>query len=381
MYKTISNCIKTLIRIQLTNSGIVAGAGTGVLRTMHCNPDVSANIVPVDMTVNALIASAWDVATNYKDAWYACCFCLCFCFASVHLKSNWWSILFVSIQPTRINTFNYSITDDIPIYNYVSSVENPLTWGEFTDQNIRNGFDYPFSEAIWYISFHMHKTAFMNRIYMVFLHLLPGLLMDFFLMCAGRRPRLLKFYQKIHKFSSVISFFCTNEWVSLIELLNFIDWIELKWNHLIVKFFSTWHFKMFTNTNVQRLWKKIGTRDHDIFDFNIRNVDWEEYSHHYIKGMRFYLFKDNQSTLEAARKKWRRYAKTIALLFLLCLSYSSINWIYFTDFIGCIFWLKLFFSRLCCTPLGRYFHVFLIDWKLIVMNKSIQKKKYNYALD
>lgn len=33
-------------------TGVVAGAGTGVLRTMHCNPDITANIVPVDMTVS-----------------------------------------------------------------------------------------------------------------------------------------------------------------------------------------------------------------------------------------------------------------------------------------------------------------------------------------
>lgn len=51
-------------------TGVVAGVGTGVLRTMHCDRDVIANIVPVDMTVNALIASAWDVATNYKDIRY-----------------------------------------------------------------------------------------------------------------------------------------------------------------------------------------------------------------------------------------------------------------------------------------------------------------------
>lgn len=37
----------------------------------------------------------------------------------------------------------------IPIYNYVSSVENPLTWGQFTDLNIMLGFEYPFSSAIW----------------------------------------------------------------------------------------------------------------------------------------------------------------------------------------------------------------------------------------
>lgn len=102
----------------------------------------------------------------------------------------------------------------MPIYNYVSSVENPLTWGQFTDLNIKNGFEYPFSSAIWYISFHMHKTAFMNRIYMLFLHILPALLIDAISICVGQRPRLLKMYKKIHKFSSVISFFCTNEWVS-----------------------------------------------------------------------------------------------------------------------------------------------------------------------
>lgn len=102
----------------------------------------------------------------------------------------------------------------MPIYNYVSSVENPLTWGQFTELNIQNGFDYPFSSAIWYLSFHMHKTAFMNRIYMFLLHILPAMLIDALSICIGQRPRLLKVYKKIHKFSSVISFFCTNEWVS-----------------------------------------------------------------------------------------------------------------------------------------------------------------------
>lgn len=114
--------------------------------------------------------------------------------------------------------FNFSHTEDIPIYNYVSSVENPLTWGQFTDLNIQNGFEYPFSTAIWYISFHMHKTACMNRIYMIFLHFLPALMIDMIAKCFCQKPRLMKLYKKIHKFSSVISFFCTNEWVSVFRL-------------------------------------------------------------------------------------------------------------------------------------------------------------------
>lgn len=48
-------------------TGVVAGAGTGVLRTMHCDKNINANIVPVDFCVNALIASAWDVYHHYKE--------------------------------------------------------------------------------------------------------------------------------------------------------------------------------------------------------------------------------------------------------------------------------------------------------------------------
>lgn len=42
-------------------TGVAAGAGTGLLRSIHCDGSVNANVVPADMTVNALIACAWDV--------------------------------------------------------------------------------------------------------------------------------------------------------------------------------------------------------------------------------------------------------------------------------------------------------------------------------
>lgn len=115
----------------------------------------------------------------------------------------------------HIQYFNYSSTiEEIPIYNYVSSVENPLTWGQFTKLNIKNGFKYPFSSAFWYLCFSTHKSAFVNWIYVFFLHVIPAFLFDTISLCLRKKPRLLKIYEKIHKFSSVISFFCTNKWVS-----------------------------------------------------------------------------------------------------------------------------------------------------------------------
>lgn len=80
-------------------------------KSRHCDKNINANIVPVDMTVNALIVSAYDAATKKAQ------------------QTN---------EPF-----------EIPIYNYVSSVQNPLTWGRFTDLNIEYGFDYPFTSAIW----------------------------------------------------------------------------------------------------------------------------------------------------------------------------------------------------------------------------------------
>lgn len=53
-------------------TGVAAGAGTGILRSIHCDGSKLANVVPGDLTVNALIACAWDVANRYKYVTRSC---------------------------------------------------------------------------------------------------------------------------------------------------------------------------------------------------------------------------------------------------------------------------------------------------------------------
>lgn len=48
-------------------TGVCAGAGSGVLRTLHCDSNLLANIVPVDMVVNAMITTGWEVACSYQE--------------------------------------------------------------------------------------------------------------------------------------------------------------------------------------------------------------------------------------------------------------------------------------------------------------------------
>lgn len=89
-------------------------------------------------------------------------------------------------------------------------------------------------------------------------------------------PRLLNAYKKIHKFSGVISYFCTQQW-------------------------------KFNNDNVLALWERTSPEDKKIFDFNLNSLDWEDYYYHHVRGLRVYILKDPLETIEKGRVKFKRY--------------------------------------------------------------------------
>ncbi|XP_058793396.1 fatty acyl-CoA reductase wat-like [Phymastichus coffea] len=153
-------------------TGVAAGAGGGLLRSLHCDGKLKANVVPGDLTINALIASAWDIANVGK---------------------------------------NNKNTKEIPIYNYVSK-DNPITWDELKDYSAIYGVEYPLTRAVWYYSFRNTKSKFVHTLYMYFLHLLPALLVDTVTLCLGKQPRMLSIYKKIMKFMDVLNYFTTKEW-------------------------------------------------------------------------------------------------------------------------------------------------------------------------
>ena len=68
----------------------MAGFATGVLRTMHCEKKAVADLIPVDVVVNAMVVAAWKTAQDYTG------------------------------NPT------------IPsVYNVTSSSIKPITWGKY----------------------------------------------------------------------------------------------------------------------------------------------------------------------------------------------------------------------------------------------------------
>ncbi|KAF4530067.1 hypothetical protein B566_EDAN018300, partial [Ephemera danica] len=130
-------------------TGVVVGAGLGILRTLHADKDAVADLVPVDLAVSCLIATAWDTAVN---------------------------------NSRRDND------SEVPIYNYVSSPQRPITWGRFMELNYKHGVNIPSVRAIWYYTLTLHRSRLVHQIYTLFLHLLPALLVDAVLVVIGRRP-------------------------------------------------------------------------------------------------------------------------------------------------------------------------------------------------
>jgi fatty acyl-CoA reductase len=85
----------------------------------------------------------------------------------------------------------------------------------------------------------------------------------------------MKTYEKLHKFTGVISYFCTRQW-------------------------------KFSNHNVQKMWSKMSEEDRVIFDFNIRNLNWDKYLGEGLMGVRTFVLKDDPKKIpEAIKKRYR----------------------------------------------------------------------------
>jgi fatty acyl-CoA reductase len=86
----------------------------------------------------------------------------------------------------------------------------------------------------------------------------------------------MKIYEKLHRFTGAISYFCTRQW-------------------------------KFSNQNVQQLWSMISEEDRKIFDFNICNLNWDRYLGESMMGVRKFLLKDDPRGHSDAMKKRYRY--------------------------------------------------------------------------
>jgi len=51
--------------------------------------------------------------------------------------------------------------------------------------------------------------------------------------------------------------------------------------------------------------------DQELFDFNIGNIDWQSTFRASMQGLRVHLAQETPETLDAAKKRYRRYSQNV----------------------------------------------------------------------
>ncbi|XP_038219899.1 putative fatty acyl-CoA reductase CG5065 [Zerene cesonia] len=150
-------------------TGLLIGAGKGVIRTMYCKGNSYADYLPVDVFINGIMIMAWNYITNGDK------------------KSN--------------------------VINFTSSAEIKVTWIEMIDAGreiIMNRV--PLNGVVWYPGGSMKHSRLYHNICAFFFHWVPAILVDILLFCLGYKPVLTRVHKRISKGFDVFEYYTNNQW-------------------------------------------------------------------------------------------------------------------------------------------------------------------------
>jgi fatty acyl-CoA reductase len=209
--------------------GFTAFFSLGLLRVILYKEDCNIELVPVDLVTSAMIACAWDIPQK----------------------------------------------DPIPVYNYVSSIDNPTRFIDFLKVIKAQMYRYPLSKAIWMPTLIWTTSSFWYSLFKILCNRTVAILCDMYYILTFKKPKAFVKVRYLEKLFDMFGIFTNTSW-------------------------------KFTNGNVKDLWDRITDEDRIMFPFDIRSVKWDTYYSNFIKGIRIYLLKDQLCTLPEARIKLHR---------------------------------------------------------------------------
>ncbi|XP_054632100.1 fatty acyl-CoA reductase 1 isoform X2 [Dunckerocampus dactyliophorus] len=153
-------------------SGIFIAAGKGILRTMRASNDAVADLVPVDVVINATLAAAWYSGSR---------------------KSS---------RPKSIL-----------VYNCTTGGINPFHWGQVENCINMTFKTNPLEQAFRRPNVNLRSNSFTNQYWTTVSHTLPALVYDCYLRLTGQKPRMMKTISRLHKAMMVLEYFTSHSWL------------------------------------------------------------------------------------------------------------------------------------------------------------------------
>ncbi|XP_014467647.1 PREDICTED: putative fatty acyl-CoA reductase CG5065 [Dinoponera quadriceps] len=151
-------------------TGILVAAGKGVLRSMLCNTQYHAELIPVDIAINSIIAISHKVATEEKPK-------------------------------------------NIPVFNITQSGVIPITWGEILKLGRSIIYQYPFEGQVWYPDGDARNNKYIHGLMAFFFHIIPAYLIDFLMLIFRQKRFMVKIQKRIADGLEVLQYFTMKNWI------------------------------------------------------------------------------------------------------------------------------------------------------------------------
>ncbi|XP_030557712.1 putative fatty acyl-CoA reductase CG5065 isoform X1 [Drosophila novamexicana] len=151
-------------------TGVLIGAGKGVIRSMICNGELRSEVIPVDIAINGLILLPYH---------------------NSRLKQK---------------------PQQIPVYNLTVDDAKKRSWKWIMDVGRDLGLKYPFDVGLWYPDGNMTTSKFYHTICTILFMWLPAYIIDFLLAIFGQRRFMVRVQTKISVGLEVLQFFTTRNW-------------------------------------------------------------------------------------------------------------------------------------------------------------------------
>jgi len=184
------------------------------------------------------------------------------------------------------------------VFNLTTGSENPCSFYRYFHTGRQEAYEKPSTRALRPL-LHIPKQKGMNPIqywiHKIFSHLLFAYVMDFLLGLFGQKKMVVKAVNKMHHANEMFDYFCSNQW-------------------------------NFKTDNVKKLRRLQSTCDRQIFDCDVRQIDWDSYARLGWIGCRRFILKETDDSLGYARKRYLVVCSlyyTIKLLTFLAILYFA----------------------------------------------------------
>ncbi|XP_065077925.1 fatty acyl-CoA reductase wat-like [Ochlerotatus camptorhynchus] len=154
-------------------SGMLLGAGTGIVRTDLMPLENRANTIPADISIKALLLAAWQ-------------------------------------RGTKEHTFR---GDYLPVYNSAAEYEHSWQYKKMLDCGKANMTRLSFTKLLWVPGGSATTWRLKYYVMVLLAHILPALLVDALCLISGKKPFLMKIQRKVFLAQASLRYFVYNQWI------------------------------------------------------------------------------------------------------------------------------------------------------------------------